>query len=102
MSEDARIGSIIDGKYELQRVIGRGGMGAVYVARQLRLDRLVAIKLLRPDVTADERAVARFNREARAAARIEHPNAVRVYDFGSTDDGGAFIAMEYVEGVPLR
>jgi serine/threonine-protein kinase len=102
MAEDDRTGSVIDGKYRLERLIGRGGMGTVYAARQLQLDRQVAVKLLRHDFTADDRAVARFNREARAAARIEHPNAVRVYDFGAAADGDAFIAMEFVEGVPLR
>lgn len=103
MSADPdRSGTIIDGKYELQRLIGRGGMGSVYAARQLQLDRQVAVKLLRHEVVADERAVARFNREARATARIEHPNAVRIYDFGATDDGGAYIVMEFVEGIPLR
>src|SRR5687768_11130654 len=69
-----RVGTIVDAKYEIQRLIGKGGMGAVYAARQLQLDRQVAIKLLRSDVTADEAAVARFHREARAMARIEHPN----------------------------
>jgi serine/threonine-protein kinase len=103
MSQDPdRTGTVIDGKYELERLIGRGGMGTVYAARQVQLDRKVAVKILRPDVTSDDRAIARFNREARAAARIEHPNAVRVYDFGSNDEVGAYIVMEYVEGVPLR
>jgi serine/threonine-protein kinase len=103
MADDQdRIGTVLDGKYVLERLIGSGGMGAVYAARQLQLDRTVALKLLRPDVTSDERAVARFNREARAAARIEHANAVRVYDFGTSEDGSAFIVMEYIEGVPLR
>jgi predicted Ser/Thr protein kinase len=97
-----RIGTVVDGKYEIQRLIGKGGMGAVYAARQLQLNRQVALKLLRPDVTADEAAVARFHREAQAMARIEHPNAVRVYDFGETESGEAFIVMEFVEGVPLR
>lgn len=96
------IGTTVDGKYEIQRLIGRGGMGTVYAARQLQLDRIVAVKILRPDVTADSSAVARFRREARAAARIEHPNAVRVYDFGEMDDRTAYIVMEFVEGVPLR
>lgn len=97
-----RIGTVVGAKYEIQRLIGKGGMGAVYAARQLQLDRQVALKLLRSDVTADEAAVARFHREARAMARIEHPNAVRVYDFGETEDGAAYIVMEFVEGIPLR
>src|SRR4051812_2564367 len=97
-----RSGTVVDGKYVLERLIGRGGMGTVYAARQLQLDRQVAIKIVRPELMTDERAVARFNREARAAARIEHPNAVRVYDFGSSPEAGTFIVMEYVEGVPLR
>src|SRR3954453_21136394 len=100
MSQDLDLtGTVIDGKYELERLIGRGGMGTVYAARQLTLDRQVAVKILRPDVTSDERAIARFTREARAAARIDHPNAVRVYDYGSSQNAGAYIVMEFVEGI---
>ena len=88
------------GRYELLEVIGRGGMGVVYRARDRVLDRIVAVKVL-PDELADNRIlVERFEREARAAARLSHPNIVSVYDSGH-DAGVRFIVMEYVPGVSL-
>jgi eukaryotic-like serine/threonine-protein kinase len=99
---DRLIGAVIDGKYEVTRLVGQGGMGAVYAGIHLQLDRPVAVKTLRAELLADPSAAARFAREARAAARIEHPNAVHVYDFGQLDGGGAYLVMEYVEGVSLR
>ncbi len=99
---DELIGSVIDGKYRIQHLLGRGGMGAVYAATHLQLDRKVAVKILRPDLVTENSAVARFAREARATARIEHPNAVNVYDFGSLEGGGAYLVMELVEGSPLQ
>ena len=89
-------------KYRLDRLLGRGGMGAVYVATHLDLDRPVAIKLLLPDFTADVAAMERFRREARAAARLNHPNVADTYDYGVLPDGGAYIVMEMVEGQTLR
>ena len=86
--------------YELIAQIGEGGMGAVYKARQVSLDRIVALKVLRADLNADQRFVERFRREALLAAKIEHPNAVRIYDAGE-DRGRHFIVMEYVEGTCL-
>lgn len=100
--DNGLVGTVIDGKYEVERLIGRGGMGAVYAAKQVQLDRQVAVKVLKPDLMTDNAAVTRFNREARASARIEHPNAVRVYDFGTMGDGGAYIVMELLDGVSLR
>jgi serine/threonine protein kinase len=94
-------GRVIDGKYEVHHLLGRGGMGAVYAGTHLQLERQVAVKILRADLVADANAAARFVREARAAARIEHPNAVSVYDFGQLD-GGAYLVMEYVDGISLR
>jgi serine/threonine protein kinase len=100
--ERSFVGTVIDGKYEVERLIGRGGMGAVYAARQLQLDRAVAIKVLRAELVADSSAVARFSREARASARLEHAHAVRVYDFGTLEGGSAYIVMELLEGQSLR
>ena len=86
---------------EIQELIGRGGMGAVYKARQPDLDRLVAIKILPREVNGDPGFGERFLREAQTLARLSHPNIVTVYDFGKAGDIFYFI-MEYVEGVTLR
>src|SRR3954470_7681345 len=93
---------MIADKYRLDRLLGRGGMGAVYLGTHVDLDRLVAIKLLLPDFTADTDALERFRREARAAARLNHPNVADTYDYGVLPDGGACIVMEMVEGQTLR
>ena len=87
---------------EVLELLGRGGMGAVYKARQRELDRLVAVKILPPEVSRDPAFAARFTREARALARLNHPNIVGVYDFGRTGDGLFYFVMEYVDGVNLR
>lgn len=93
---------IIDHKYRLERLIAHGGMGAVYRARHLQLDRPAAIKILRAELLADPTVSERFNREARAAARLKHPNIVAVYDFGFLPNGGAYLVMELIEGRSLR
>lgn len=76
-------------------------MGVVYLANQAAIERRCALKMLRPDAVADPDALARFHREARAASRISHPNVVGVFDFGQAEDGSAYLAMEYVDGVTL-
>jgi predicted Ser/Thr protein kinase len=86
---------------EILELIGQGGMGAVYRAKQRELDRVVAVKVLPIDPAGDAAFAERFNREARALAKLCHPNIVAVYDFGRTDDLCYFV-MEYVEGVNLR
>ena len=88
--------------YEVLRLLGRGGMGAVYQARQIELDRLVAIKLLPLEISVDQEFVDRFRREARAMARLHHPNIITVFDFGTTREGHLFFVMEYVEGANLQ
>ncbi len=87
--------------YEVRAVLGRGDLGAVYQARQIALDRLVAIKLLPLEMSSDEAFAERFRKEARAMARFSHPNIVAVYDFGTTAAGHLFIVMENVEGATL-
>jgi predicted Ser/Thr protein kinase len=99
---------------EILELLGRGGMGAVYKARQRELDRLVAVKILPPEVSRDPAFAERFTREARALARLNHPKIVAVYDFGRTRDEGKeagsegrgpelfYFIMEYVDGVNLR
>src|SRR4051812_43475470 len=87
--------------YEVQSVIGQGGMGVVYLARDLRLERKVALKLLAPEFTVHENFRARFLRESRLAAAVDHPNIIPIYEAGDAD-GQLFIAMRYVPGVDLR
>jgi serine/threonine protein kinase len=88
------------GRYELLEPLGRGGMGTVYKARQARLEKLVAVKLLDPTRAGRKGAMTRFWREARAAAQIRHPNVVEVFDVGF-DDGTAFLVMELLDGQDL-
>src|SRR5437588_2088401 len=98
---------LIAGRYLLEKRLGRGAMGQVYVARDQNLvTRRVAVKTVRPDILTDEdlqegEAIARFEREARAAASIRHPNVVDVTDFGQSPDGVFFLVMEYVVGETL-
>lgn len=100
-------GRLLSDRYFLEKRLGRGAMGQVYLARDQNLvTRRVAVKTVRPDVLTDEdlqegEAIARFEREARAAASIRHPNVVDVTDFGKTLDGVFFLVMEYVEGESL-
>jgi serine/threonine protein kinase len=92
---------VIADKYRLDRLLGRGGMGAVYAALHVELERPTAIKLLLPDLISDEQALERFKREARAAARLNHPNVAGTYDFGTLESGESYIVMELVEGETL-
>ncbi len=96
------VGRSIAGKFVVESLIATGGAGTVYRARQLALDRTVALKVLRQDVARDPHFIERFKREARAASRLDHPNSVRVFDFGSVDDALLYLAMEYVEGRTLH
>ena len=92
----------IDGKYRIDRLIGSGGMGAVYEAADLRLARSVAVKVIRGRSFGDRQALRRFAREAQACARLTHPNIVTVFDFGAVGADGAFLVMELVRGRTLR
>ncbi len=92
---------LLSDRYEIVRPIGRGGVGEVYEGRQVALDRPVAIKVLRPELTRNAAAVARFEREARTTCRLHHPNVVTVFDVGIADDGHRFLIMELLEGTTL-
>jgi serine/threonine-protein kinase len=94
---DARIGSLVD-KYVIVRLVGRGGMGAVYEARHAHLERRFAIKFLLPELTAAPAIVQRFENEAKAAAKLEHPNLAAVTDVGRAGDGSPYLVMEFLEG----
>jgi serine/threonine protein kinase len=100
MATDAHIGSELAG-YRLETVIGRGGMGVVYRAEQIRLGRKVALKLLAPEMAANAGFRARFEHESRLAAALDHPNIVPLYEAGEAG-GLLFISMRYVEGTDLR
>ena len=89
-------------QYEIVRVVGRGGMGVIYQARQKTLERDVALKVIASNVAEDPAFAERFEREAKTLAKLSHPNIVTVYDFGTTSDGLVYLAMEFVDGVNLR
>ena len=95
------VGHLVDGRYRVLSHLADGGMATVLLATDTRLDREVALKVMREDLAADETFVSRFRREARSAARLSHPNVVQVHDQGE-DDGRIFLAMEYVAGETLR
>ncbi|HLZ62009.1 MAG TPA: protein kinase [Ktedonosporobacter sp.] len=92
---------VLGERYQLQDPIGRGGMATIYRGRDIRMDRIVAIKVLREVYSTDPKFVTRFQREAKAASALQHPNIVQVYDYGQSD-GSYFIVMELVEGTDLR
>ncbi|GHO92583.1 hypothetical protein KSF_026310 [Reticulibacter mediterranei] len=92
---------VLGERYQLQDPIGRGGMATIYRGRDLRMDRVVAIKVLREVYSTDPKFVTRFQREAKAASSLQHPNIVQVYDYGQSD-GNYFIVMELIEGTDLR
>ena len=94
-------GQRINGRYEILRTIGEGGMANVYLAYDTILNRNVAVKILRGDLANDEKFVRRFQREAIAASSLTHPNIVEMYDVG-VDDGNYFIVMEYIDGITLK
>src|SRR5687768_131867 len=89
-------------RYVLLEKVGEGGAAEVYRARDTRLDRTVAVKVLRRQYTYDEASRRRFEVEARAAARLSHPNIVDVYDFGVAADGAMYLAMRFIEGRTLK
>ncbi|HYG12318.1 MAG TPA: serine/threonine-protein kinase, partial [Pyrinomonadaceae bacterium] len=93
---------LIAEKYRLDRLLGRGGMGAVYSGTHVELERSVAVKMLLPDSVSDPQALERFRREARAAARLNHPNVANTYDYGALADGEAYLVMELLNGQTLR
>lgn len=99
---DPLIGETLAGKYLVEELIKRGGMGAVYRGKHVLMDKRVAIKVLRPSLAVDDHVVARFSREAKAASRISHPHAVNVTDFGESENGVVFLVMEYLEGQTLK
>jgi serine/threonine-protein kinase len=100
--EDALVGQVLAGKYRIEEKIDEGGMGCVYRATHILMEKTLAIKVLHPALAADDKIVARFTREAKAASRISHPHALTVTDFGESDNGVVFLVMEYLRGRTLK
>ncbi len=95
------VGAVLDGQYQIESLLGKGGMGAVYLARHILLGDRVAIKILPPEVRNNADWLRRFRREGQAARRLRHPNAVAVHDLRTSSDGTIYMVMEYVEGQTL-
>lgn len=102
MSDEIRVGQVLNERYEIVEVIGSGGMATVYKASCRLLNRFVAIKVLKSSLKSDSEIIEKFNREARAVAALSHNNIVSVYDVGETDEGLSYIVMEYVDGITLK
>lgn len=101
-TDDSLLEQTLAGKYRIDERLSEGGMGTVYRGTHVLMDKTVAIKVLRPSLAADEKIVARFSREARAASKILHPHAISVTDFGESEDGVVFLVMEYLDGKTLK
>src|SRR5689334_5847665 len=100
-AQSLSMSKVLGGRYEILQKLGEGGMGAVYKARDHEVDRLVALKVIRPDLTANPEILHRFKQELVLARQITHKNVVRIYDLGEAE-GVKFITMEYVDGEDLR
>src|SRR3712207_4614141 len=100
--EDRLVGQVLAGKYRIEEKIDEGGMGCVYRATHVLMEKTVAIKVLHPALAADDKIVARFTREAKAASRISHPHAINVTDFGESENGIVYLVMEYLRGRTLK
>ncbi len=103
-SHDPVIGTTVAGRFLIEELVGQGGMGKVYKARHLALEKAVCLKMLKPALLEDPTLVGRFEREAKAASRLNHPNSIAILDFGRLEERGGtlYIAMEYVKGKDLR
>src|SRR5262245_57978574 len=98
---DQLVDTVLAGRFKILSKIGQGGMGAVYKAEQVRMGRICAVKVIPEEMAKNRDAIERFDREARMSALINDPHAVTVYDFGETENGMYFLAMEFVEGETL-
>ena len=99
---DPYVGKMFDNRYEVVELLGVGGMGAVYKARQVKMDRMVALKVIHQHLAEDDTVIKRFNREMKTTSRIGHPNVISVYDFGQAEDGEFYLAMELLNGESLQ
>lgn len=99
---DPMIGQVVSGRYRIARLLGKGNMARVYVAEQVSMERNVAVKVLQPDLIADEVAAGRFRQEVDAVSRLHSPHTISFYDAGATPDGVPYIVMELLAGQTLR
>ena len=99
--ESNLVGTVVADRYHIVKKLGEGGMGQVYQAQHVRMKRKSAVKVMNPSLVHDADAISRFNREAENASQIAHPNVAAIYDFGETADGLIYLAMEFIDGVPL-
>ena len=100
--DDRLLGQVLAGKYRIDEKIDEGGMGCVYRATHVLMEKTIAVKVLHPALAADDKIVARFTREAKAASRISHPHAINVTDFGESENGIVYLVMEYLRGRTLK
>lgn len=100
-AKDPFIGTILNNTYQIQEVVGKGGMGAVYRARDILMERTVAIKMLHAHLVQDQASIQRFQQEARAASAINHPNVITAYDFGISESGQPYLIMDFLSGKSL-
>jgi serine/threonine-protein kinase len=98
---DARLGTVLNGRYSIEAQLGEGGMAIVYRARNTLVDRVVAVKVLNKELARDPKMSERFRREAKNTAALAHPNIVEILDYGAAEDGSPYLAMELLDGQPL-
>jgi serine/threonine protein kinase len=96
------LGRVIDERYRIERMLGEGGMGAVFLAEHLKLQKKVALKIILPQFAGDGEIAERFAREAMASAKLDHPHVASALDYGTLPEGGAYLVMQYVRGRSLR
>jgi serine/threonine-protein kinase len=101
-NDDRLVGQVLAGKYRIDDKIDEGGMGCVYRATHVLMEKVIAVKVLHPALAADDKIVQRFTREAKAASRISHPHAINVTDFGESENGIVYLVMEYLRGRTLK
>ena len=103
-SEGAKrlVGTTVGGRYKVTSLLGEGGMGAVYLVEHMLMRKRMALKVLNAELSKNREMVARFEREAMAAAHLEHPNVVAATDLGFTDEGALFLVLEFIDGKSLR
>ncbi|MEZ4402858.1 MAG: protein kinase [Kofleriaceae bacterium] len=101
-AEPSLVGEVLDGRYRVTKKLGEGGMGEVYAAEHIHIEKKVAIKLLRPEIVSNQEAVTRFRQEARSASSIGHRNIIGIDDFGQLKDGRIYLCMELLDGQPLN
>src|SRR5262252_7903891 len=96
------VGTVLGDAYRLTRLVGQGGMGAVYEGVQTRLNKRIAVKVMARELAANPEAIARFRREAEVTSQLGHPHIVQVFDFGAAPSGEPYLVMEYLEGEDLE